>query len=124
MSKQEMWLVELEDGTVHEVATDQRDQAAMEAKQFPPGSLLTMCRFIIWNAMKRQGLTRRSWEQFNNTDCVHTENITETEEEGEGEKRLDPGLSAPSGPGGSTSPSPAGSRSPGPAASSTGTTGT
>lgn len=114
--------VTLADGSEFEVVTDERDWAAMEAKEFPLSAQLTMVRFNVWNAAKREGFTRRSWEQFNLTDCVSCEDISgDDEEESEGGQGLDPGRTTPNGPDGSTSQSPAASRSRGRGASSTGT---
>jgi hypothetical protein len=118
------YLVTLDDGTEHEVITDGRDWAALEAKQFPPGSLLTSVRFMAYNAMKRNGQTKRSWEQFNTADCVSIDDISPDDEDAEDEKRLDPGKRAPNGTAESTSRSSPGSRTRGRAASSNGTTGT
>lgn len=89
-----------------EVTTDGRDWAAMEARQFPPNALLTIVRFLAWNALKREGKTRRSWEQFNLIDCTNIEDITpeDSDADGEDEQRLDPGPTRRKGRAGSTSP--------------------
>jgi hypothetical protein len=109
--------VELADSTVHEVETDGRDWAAMEAKQFPLTARLTMVRFMVFKAMVRSAGYRRSWEQFNDQDCVYVEDITPVETDSEDEESLDPGPTATNGPAGSTSPSRPGSRSTAPAVS-------
>lgn len=120
--------VYLEDGTEFEVDTDERDWAAMEARDFPRGALLTAVRFNVWNAAKRAGLTRRSWEQFNTIDCVRVEDVSDdaagAEDDQEGQQSLDPGQTTTNGPGVSTSPSSAASRTKVRLESSTGTRGT
>lgn len=100
--------------TPDEVHTDGRDWAAMEARAFPPGALLTAVRFMAFNAMKREHGYRRSWEQFNGQDCVHIEDITPDrgdDGDGEDEQGLDPGPRTTNESAGSTSPSAPGNRS-------------
>lgn len=100
-----------------EVDTDGRDWAAMEAKQFPPGSLLTSVRFLAWHALWRQQRTRRTWEQFNRNDCTNISvaggDTDDGEQGSEGEQGLDPGPTPANAAGGSTSPSRPGNRSKG-----------
>lgn len=120
----------LDNGDDLAVHTDGRDWAAMEAKQFGPGAILTSVRFMAYNAAKREHGYKRSWEQFNGIDCVHIDDITpdtdgdEDDQDQEGEKGLDPGPTTSNASGASTSRSPRANRSTGRAGSSTGTTGT
>lgn len=95
-----------------EVDTDGRDWAAMEARQLPPGALLTRVRFLAWHALWRTGRTRRTWEQFNRNDCSMIDlPDTDDDQDGEGEQGLDPGRSTPNDAAASPSPSRQGSRS-------------
>jgi hypothetical protein len=105
-SARQHYTVEMDDGQIFEVHTDGRDWAAMEAKQFPPGSLVTAVRFLAYNAAKREGLVRMSWEQFNLTKCVLVDLIGQDDtddEDSEGEKGLDPGRPTTNEPAESTS---------------------
>jgi len=108
--------VELADGSVYTVHADQRDWAAMEAQNFPEGQYLTVARFIAYNAMRRENMTRRSWPQFNLEDCVSLSDVTskadgDAVQDGEDEQRLDPGLSTTNVGAGYFSPLTADSRS-------------
>jgi hypothetical protein len=104
-SARQHYTVEMDDGQIFEVHTDGRDWAAMEAKQFPPGALVTATRFLAYNAAKREGLVRMSWEQFNLTKCVLVDTIDQGDgdEDGEDEKGLDPGRPTTNEPAASTS---------------------
>jgi hypothetical protein len=117
------FVVTMADGQIHEIHTDQRDWAAMEAKEFPRGAIVTAVRFIAYNAMRREGLTRRSWEQFNTSDCVDIDDVTPpvAATDGEDEQGLDPGPTAPNDAGDSTSRSSRASRSKARQGSSAGT---
>jgi hypothetical protein len=117
------FVVTMADGQTHDVRTDQRDWAAMEAREFPRGAIVTAVRYIAYNAMRREGLTRRSWEQFNTTDCVGLEDVTPATDDtdSEDEQGLDPGPSTPNGAAGYNSPSRRANRSKARAASSAGT---
>lgn len=108
-----LYEVHFDDGEARQVHTDGRDWAAMEARAFPPGALLTAVRFMAFNAMKREHGYRRSWEQFNGQDCVHIDDITPDrgDDDGEDEQGLDPGPRTTNESAGSTSPSAPGNRS-------------
>jgi hypothetical protein len=107
-----------------EVTVDGRDWSAMELKEFPPTASVTATRYMTWHALQRQGVTRRSWEQFNATDCIRVDALDD-DTEGEGEQdSLDPGRPATNGRDESISRSRRANRSTASPASSTGQTGT
>lgn len=95
-----------------DVDVDGRDWAAMELKDLPAHAIVTRARFMAWNALKRGGVTARSWEQFNLSDAISIDDVTVgADDDGEDEQRLDPGQSTPNEPGASASPSSPGRRS-------------
>jgi hypothetical protein len=88
MSSKTTYSVEMDDGSDFEVTADQRDWAAMEAKEFPPAATATRVRFMVWSAARRAGQIKDGWERFNSTTCVSVE---AQEDESEDEEGLDPG---------------------------------
>lgn len=113
-----------QDSPQTDVLVDGRDWSAMELKEFPPTASVTATRFMVWYALQRQGLTRRSWEQFNTIDCIRIDALDD-EQDGEGEQDgLDPGQPTTNGRAGSTSRSPRANRSTARQGSSSGQTGT
>jgi hypothetical protein len=84
--------VKMADGTELEVSSDQRDQAAAELLDLPPGATISFVRGIVWSAMRRQGLTKLSWQEFGR-ECIEVADGPD----GEGEQSLDPGQRTRSG---------------------------
>ncbi len=84
---------ELSGGDTVDVEADQRDWAAMETQDYPPNAHVARSRYLTWHAMKRQGLTKTSWEKFNLDQLVYVTDVTpdDDDEDGEGEQSLDPG---------------------------------
>lgn len=78
--------VELDSGDKIRVIADQRDLAAVEARE-DVDRQFTRIRFIAWHAAKRAGQYTGTWERWNSTDCVEAGDEDEAES-GEG---LDPG---------------------------------
>lgn len=66
---------EFEDGTELPVVADQRDAAAWEMQEFgTSGTQLSAkpylaARWMAWNAMRRQALTKLAWKAFSD-QCV------------------------------------------------------
>jgi hypothetical protein len=89
----------LHDGTEHQVIVDQRDFAAAEAKDLFAHSpqVTTRTRFMAWNAAKRAGLTKVTWEKWNATECESAEVSADHQEEPAGADELDPGRKGQSG---------------------------
>lgn len=82
------------------VPTDQRDFAALEARDdIPETSWHTRGRFMVWNAMRRKKLTTATWEDFNRDLCASIAargEESDDSEDGEDEQGLDPGRTSPS----------------------------
>jgi hypothetical protein len=73
--------VEMADGSEHQVEVDQRDWAAMEAREFPESAMVTKTRYLVWNSMRRNKLTGFSWAVFNESGCVMVNDTPDEEEE-------------------------------------------
>lgn len=84
-----------------QVETDGRDWAAMELREFPPSAKVTMARFMAWSALRRGEHTKRTWEQFNQRDCVTV--LIVDQGDSEDEQSVDPGQRAASDDSESTS---------------------
>lgn len=94
MALREWFVATLDDDSTEEVAIDQRDWCAMEAKEFPESAFITARRFMIWNALHREGRTKDSFEKWNTRTCIHVEAKNEEESatpEVEGEQSAHPG---------------------------------
>jgi hypothetical protein len=102
--------VVMDGGKEHNVVADQRDLARWQVQDFAAdkGRDIVMVRFLGWSAMTRQGLTKASWDTFNEIDCVDVSDVSGAEGDDES---LDPGQPGASGTGSSTSPRSAGRRS-------------
>lgn len=94
MSQRIPVLITMGDGTQHEVVVDQRDFAAAEAKELFSDTRMpaTRTRFMAWNAARREGVYKGTWEKFNTADCQEAD-AADPEGDDDG---LDPGRPAPS----------------------------
>lgn len=88
------WIVEFADGTEHRVVSDQRDMARWEVQDFAgPGRPFLQSRFVAWSALRRQGAYAKSFDVFNEQDCVETRvDLPDPpdDEDGEGEQGVNP----------------------------------
>lgn len=92
--------VTMADGREHKIVADSRDWAKMEVQEFPDSANMTKARFLAWSSMTRHGLTKATFQRFNEEDCVDVVDVRPDEPEvdpaadsgdSEGEQRLDPG---------------------------------
>ncbi len=86
--------VELDSGETYIVVADQRDLAAVEARDDVADTSFTRIRYMAWNAARRAKRYTGTWEKWNSTDCAEVD-PADDEVEGtaaeDGEPGLDPG---------------------------------